>query len=117
MKILNYVIPKSLETFGFVQSLAQQVDEKGQLSLKQEEALRDIIGIEEDFYYWDYDPKGKECEDQYEVLFQKLRRDKFRKTKNKNKCIRALISIAEGNPRYYLINDALGLNYNYGRRW
>ena len=117
MKILTYIIPKDVQSLGFIQSVAAQFEEKGKISPKQEAALRDIIGIEEDFFHWDYDPKGKEAEEQYNTLYAKLKRDRFRKTKNRNKCVRALTSIAEGKPRWDLINDALGLNFNYGRRW
>jgi superfamily I DNA and RNA helicase len=111
MKILNYIIPMSLTKNDFVLSLAKQAEKNGELTLRQEEALRDIIGIEEDYFYWDEICYVIEYEKEFNELREKLRRNRFRKTKTKNKCIRALISIIENKPRRWLIDEALGIYY------
>lgn len=117
MKILSYIIPKQLQINTFVQSLHKQYTEKGKLSIRQQDALEDILEIVLDFYDWDFKP-NEELQEDWDNLIAKLTRNRFRVNKNRNKCIRALESIIEGEPRWDVINDALGKNYNYGyRRW
>ena len=118
MKILSYIIPKQLQKNHFVQSLHKQFEEKGKLSPKQAEALEDILEITLDFYDWKYEPKNEELQEDWDNLLAKLTRNRFRSVKNRNKCIRALESIIAEMPRWDLIDEALGKNYNYGyRRW
>jgi hypothetical protein len=80
----------------------------GKLSAKQFNALKDALDIEEDFYRWDYECKDtNEYASDYSDLKAKLIRNKFKSVKGRNKCIRAMQSIIDGTPNYYLIEDAL----------
>jgi len=115
MKIANFIIPKSLQSNDFIKSVHKQFQEKGELSKKQVWVLADVLEIEEDFYEWNHIPTIEE--QTYEELKAKLIRNRFRKTKNRNKCIRAMYSIIDEKPDYALINDALGLNFHHYRRW
>lgn len=115
MKIMSFIIPVDLRSNDFIKSLHKQFEEKGELSKRQVWALADVLEIEEEFYEWDYNPTIEESS--YEELKAKLKRNRFRKIKNRNKCIRAMHSIINGKPEYRLINDALGLNYQPYRRF
>ena len=122
MVIHDYIVPKGLQENPFVQSLKRQYDTKGELSNKQLIALEDLLEISLDFYEWDHrpDPDSEFFED-YFLLLDKLKRNRFRKTKNRNKCIRALENIILGKGSCQEIDTALGRNFNpyhrYGRRW
>jgi hypothetical protein len=116
MKILNYIIPKSLQDNDFIKSLNEQYSEKGDLSQKQTEALENMIGISLEYYHFDFVPT-EDTPSEYHDLLAKLKRNRFRKEKNRNTCIRALDSIVSGKPRWDLINTATGANFHYFRRW
>ena len=117
MKILSYYVPKNLQSNEFIRSLHQQVNVKdGKLSIRQMNALKDMLDIDEEFYNWDY-----ECKDEnsgnYNDLKNKLIRNRFKTVKGKNKCIRAMESIIIGKPDHYLIQEALGMNFKPSRYW
>jgi len=116
MKIMNYIIPESLQNNDFIKSLSAQHDEKGDLSKKQIEALENMIGISLEYYHYDFVPT-ENTPSEYHDLLAKLKRNRFKKEKNRNTCIRALNSIVSGNPRWDLINTATGANFQYFRRW
>ena len=126
MKILNYIIPEEFKNEPFIISLHKQFKSKGKLSIKQTYALQDIIGVEVDFYAHDFKEINEKLlddnpylQDDFNELRAKLERNRFRATKGRNKCVRALQSIIDEKPNAELINDALGRNYfsNYHRRW
>ena len=121
MKILGYIIPKELRENNFIKSLAKQADEKGELTFNQIAALQDIIGVELDFYDWDFELKedcpGYTNRSIYERLLEKMKRDNFRKTGTRNACVRGLNSFVEGTLKWRYIDKALGLNYSYNRRY
>ena len=118
MEILGYIIPKSLETNDFIRSIYEQ-SKKKDLTLKQNEAFLDIIGYEEDFFEFDFpcpqDMIVQGLNVDFDSLKEKLKRDRFRKTSTKNKCIRALKSIIYSSPRYGIIDEVLE-RVNYWRR-
>lgn len=120
MKILSYIVPKSLHKNDFILSLAQQADKKGKLTPGQIAALEDMIGVTLDFYDWDFTiPEDSELQNvrsPFEELMAKLKRDRFRKEKTRNTCIRAVQSIVDGKPNWKFINKALGLDYNHWYR-
>jgi tRNA U34 5-carboxymethylaminomethyl modifying GTPase MnmE/TrmE len=119
MVILSYIIPKDLQKNSFVQSLHKQFEEKGELSRRQTHALEDILEIELDFFGWSFEPPKEDehiCQE-WDLLLAKMTRNRFRKIKNKNKCIRAMETIINGEPNYGMINDALGRNFQTYRRW
>lgn len=116
MVILSYIIPKSLQSNDFVKSLHKQFEEKGQLSIRQTEALVDMLEIDLDFFEWDAKCLDENYQDDFEKLMAKMKRNRFRKVKTRNKCIRAIESIIEGKPRPSLIADALGENFQYRYR-
>lgn len=118
MKILTYIIPKELHSNNFIQSLAEQADKKGELSFNQIATLQDMIGVELDFYDWDYMPDNDYYPvSDYSIILKKLKADRFRKNKTKNTCVRAAESIVNGKPNWKYINKALGLDFTYGRRY
>lgn len=117
MKILSYIIPKALQNNAFMRSLEQQCKTKGELSTRQVWALRDMLDIDEEFFDWDYRCLNELHQENYKDLKNKLKRDKFRSVKGKNKCIRAMQSIIDGKPDHYLIREALGLDYQPRRYW
>ena len=118
MQIMNYIIPKSLQKNNFLLSLKDQYENKGKLSPKQIWALEDILEIELDFFDWNATCPLEDCQDEFDKLMAKMKRNRFRKIKNRNKCIRAIESILNENVNWALVNDALGLNFNpYYRRW
>jgi hypothetical protein len=113
MVILNYIIPKSLQKNDFLKSLHKQFEEKGELSPRQTRALEDMLEIEMDFFGWDFEPPKDDeriCQE-WDLLLAKMTRNRFRKVKNKNKCIRAMETIINGEPNYGMIDDALGRNF------
>lgn len=118
MFILDYIIPKDLQSNNFIQSLHAQFEEKGELSKRQKFALEDMLEIELDFFGWEFkpDPSNEDICEEWDILISKLTRNRFRKVKNKNKCIRALESIIYGQPDQRLIDDALGRNFDYRYR-
>lgn len=108
MKILSYYIPKDLQNNTFLKSLHEQVYNKGgKLSIKQLNALKDALDIDEDFYNWDYKCTNDRYANDYDLLKNKLIANRFKTTKGRNKCIRAMQSIIDNKPDYYLIEDAL----------
>lgn len=117
MKILSYVIPKALQSNTFIRSLELQFKKSGELSKRQLWALRDMLDIDEEFFDWDYICLDKLYQENYKDLKNKLKRDKFRTIKGKNKCVRAMQSIVDGKPDHYLIREALGLDYQPKRYW
>ena len=119
MVILGYIIPKRLQQNDFVKSLARQFEEKGKLSKKQTHAIEDMLEIELDFYGSEFkpDPEDEWLCQEWDLLFAKYRRNRFRSTKGRNKCIRAMESIIDGEPNEWLIDEALGRNYQPYRRY
>jgi hypothetical protein len=108
MKILSYYIPMALQKNEFLKSLHEQFHNKGgKLSPRQLCALKDVLDIEEDFYSWDYKCINDRYRNDYELLKSKLIADRFKTVKGRNKCIRAMQSIIDGKPDFYLIEDAL----------
>lgn len=117
MKILSFFIPKELQSNTFVISLHAQFIARGNLSPRQINALKDILDIDEDFYEWDYECKDtNDYAGDYSDLKAKLIRNRFRSVKGKNKCIRAMQSIINGQPNNRLIAEALGL-VDYRKRY
>jgi hypothetical protein len=116
MKILSFFIPKILQSNEFIKSLHHQFIKDNKLSVRQTNALKDILDIDEEFYDWDY-----ECNDEhsgnYSDLKNKLIRNRFKAVKGRNKCIRAMQSIIDGKPDHYLIQEALGTAFNPRRYW
>jgi hypothetical protein len=117
MKILSFFIPKELQSNQFIKSLYRQAQgSEKTLSTRQLNALKDMLDIDEDFYNWDF-----ECDNDhagnYNDLKNKLIRNRFKTVKGKNKCIRAMQSIIDGKPDHYLIQEALGTNFNPRRYW
>lgn len=72
MEILGYIIPKSLHKNNFINSLRTQAEEKGELSKKQVEALRDMVEIDEDFYHWDAECNDEKLKDDFDELMKKM---------------------------------------------
>lgn len=107
MQILNFTVPKYLRCDPFIISLHKQFTKSGVLTKKQTDALEDALEIELDFYGWDV-PVPEENRADFEELLAKFRRNRFRNTKNKNRCIRAMNSIIDGAPRQILIDSSLG---------
>lgn len=112
MVILNYIIPKALQTNDFVKSLHAQFTEKGELSIKQTEALEGMLDIRLDFFDWNFEPTEEDKED-WDDMIKKLKRNRFRSSKNYNKCVRALEYIVHGNKNQWLNDEVLGRNYDY----
>lgn len=110
MQILNFTVPKYLRGDPFIISLHKQFTKSGVLTKKQTDALEDALEIELDFYGWDVPvPEGHRVD--FEELLAKFRRNRFRNTKNKNRCIRAMNSIIDGAPSQSLIDSSLGRNF------
>ena len=114
MRILNFIVPEYLRDDPFIISLHKQFTKSGTLTKKQTDALEDALEIELDFFGWDI-PVPEEHREDFEQLLAKYRRNRFRSTKNKNKCIRAMNSIIDGVPNQSLIDDSLG-RYNFFSR-
>lgn len=117
MEICTLIIPKKLQTNPFIVSLHKQYTQKGKLTINQLWALEDMLEIRLDFFEWDFklDPESVdyiEMKENWDQLIAKLNRDRFRKNKNRNKCVRALMSIVEGQPKCGLIDEALGRGFN-----
>lgn len=110
MQILNFTVPKYLRGDPFIINLHKQFTKSGVLTKKQTVALEDAIGIELDFYGWDAAVPEEHRLD-FEQLLAKFRRNRFRNTKNKNRCIRAMNSIIDGAPAQSLIDYSLGRNF------
>jgi len=125
MKILGYIIPKDLQSVDFVKSLYTQAEKKGELTKGQIDALKDILEIEEEFFHFpdkcpmeetpdykddDGDFKHLQYQDYY-TLLNKLKRNRFKKVKKKNQCVRALQSYVDGKINYKLIEKALNRDY------
>ena len=110
MRILNFTVPKYLRCDPFIISLHKQFTKSGVLTKKQTTALEDALEIELDFYGWDA-PVPEEHRADFEELLAKFRRNGFLKTKNKNRCIRAMNSIIDGAPSQSLIDSSLGRNF------
>lgn len=110
MRILDFTVPEYLRGDPFINSLHKQFIKSGVLSKKQVDALEDALEIELDFYGWDI-PVPEEHREDFEKLLAKFRRNRFRGTKTKNRCIRAMNSIIDGVPRQSLIDGALGRQF------
>ena len=118
MKILSFFIPKELQNNQFIKSLHTQFHNKGgALSIRQINALKDMLDIDEEFYDWDYRCLDDRHSGNYNDLKNKLIRNKFKTIKGKNKCVRSMQSIIDGKPDHYLIQEALGTNFNPKRYW
>lgn len=107
MKILSFQIPKDLQG-AFIYSLKQQFDKNGSLSRKQTWALKDILEIDEEFFNWDYVCSNERFSYDYNSMLVKLKKDRFRSVKTKNRCIRAMQSIIDEKPDTYMIDEVLG---------
>jgi len=117
MKILDYIIPEEYRKNDFVRNVHRYFLDKGSITDKQENALRWCIGVEEDFFEYDVKvPKDSPQFDDFILLKEKYQRDRFRYTRTKNECIKAMQSIIYERPDYALINNALGRNYDWRRR-
>lgn len=117
MRILDFIVPEYLRDDPFIISLHKQFTKHGTLTKKQTDALEDALEIELDFYGWDM-PVPEEHREDFEELLAKFRRNRFHTIKGKNKCIRAMNSIIDGNPNRVLINNSLGrgfFNRSYNR--
>jgi len=119
MKIEDYVIPSDLQSNSFIRSLKSQSETK-KLSERQLQSLIDILEIPIDFMNNDLPNKELYSDDKYEyflseyhILNNKLKRNRFRRVKNRNNCIRAIQTILNGNPDIELIDKALNRNYRY----
>lgn len=117
MRILSYIVPKELQGNEFIRSLHLQYKSKGELTKRQTWALRDMLDIDEDFYNWDFVCKNPNISGAYDDIMTKLKRNKFRTAKGRNKCIRALQSIVDNKADNYLIAEALGTGFNPRRYW
>ena len=113
MRILNFIVPEYLRDDPFINSLHKQFAKSGALTKKQTDALEDALEIELDFFGWDI-PVPEERREDFEKLLAKYRRNRFRSTRNKNMCVRAMNSIIDGVPDRSLIDDSLGRNF-FGR--
>lgn len=107
MKILTYIIPEEHQKNEFIMSLFDQFEKKGKLSEKQENALRSAIDIEEDFLEFDFKCPDAKFEEDFNELKAKLKRNRFRYTRTKNNCIKALQSLIYKQPNWNLINKTL----------
>lgn len=116
MRILSYIVPKELQGNEFIRSLHLQYKSKGELTKRQTWALRDMLDIDEDFYNWDFVCENTYSE-KYAEIMTKLKRNKFRAAKGRNRCIRAIQSIIDGKADNYLIAEALGVGFNPKRYW
>ena len=110
MRILNFIVPKYLRGDPFIVSLHEQFTKSGVLTKRQTDALEYALGIELDFFGWDAQVPEENRAD-FEKLLAKYRRNRFRCTKNKNRCVRAMNSIIDGAPCQSLIDSALGSNF------
>lgn len=119
MKILKYIIPKDLQKNNFMLSLKAQFEKSGELSKRQKYALEDMLEIELDFYDWSFElPEDSDpsLRSDFDELMKKLKLNRFRKIKTRNKCIRAIESIIQNKTDKYLVDDALGRLVRYGYR-
>ena len=109
MKILDYYIPLHLQENNFFQSLHSQYEKSGKLSCKQIFALENYLGIEKDFFDWNTPiPESQEhFKSKLEELKNKLKKDRFIYAANKNKCIKAIMSILNNSPDSFLIDSVL----------
>ena len=107
MQILDYEIPTHLQDNAFIKSLHDQYCEKGSLSQNQIYALMGFLDIEIEFYNYD-----AECPDEmklkfgnmFDILFTRLKENRFRFARKRNDCIIALNSILDCKPNYTKIN-------------
>lgn len=116
MKILTYIVPKHLEDNDFVKSIHSKYTKSGVLTVNQINAIQDVIGIELDFYDYEYIPHEDYTVD-YSMLRDKLKNNKFTTAKGKNRVVRALNSIIENKPNQNLIDEALGRIQFYNKGW
>lgn len=112
MHIMNYYIPEDLRDNPFLLCLYRQENDGGEFSYRQIEELQDIIGISLD--YWHYDVYHVEnSQDDFDALLKKLKSNKFKNVNGRgagrNRCIRALNSLVENNPRRSLIYAVIAL--------
>ena len=122
MQILNYYIPEELRENVFVRSLYRQFCATGKLSPKQINALKNMLNLDLDFCLLDVAEQfeaPEELKDDLADLIAKYKRDRFRTSKKKNQCILAMESILFGDPKQYLIDEALNKDFTpvYKRRW
>lgn len=118
MVIYDLIIPKELQSNQFVNSLHVQFQRNGELSRKQYFALKDMLEIDEDFYNWDFVPAENYFSDEYNILKEKLLKDRFRKVKTKNVVIRAMQAIIDGAATRAMLDEAIhGTQYKVRRRW
>lgn len=122
MKISGYIIPKSLQQNEFIKSLYKQ-EQHNKLSTSQTNALKDMLEIEEEFYMFpEACPFKSEtifdsCESDYYNLLDKLKRNRMKSIKSKNKVIRALNAYMEKDPKSWLNDKGLGRDYDYRRSY
>lgn len=118
MKILTYIVPKHLENNDFVKSIHSKYTKDGVLSINQTNAIIDMIGVELDFYDYEFTlPAGHVDAGDYSMLRDKLKKNRFTTAKGKNRVIRALNSIINNKPNQALIDIALGRIQYYPKRW
>lgn len=116
MIILGYSIPKSLQKNSFIISLDRQQHSRD-LSKKQVVALISMLDIPLDFHHFDFDYSNLgDLKEDYELLLNKIMRNRMRTVKGWNKTIMAIQSIIDNDPDYNLIDDALG-RIEYTGHW
>lgn len=119
-EILDYIIPKSLQSNNFIKSLYLQYKKTGKLSERQIEGLRNILDIDNDFLVSGLEfPEALKDSEVLKQDFEKLKRkylnNKFKKAKNKNRCEKAIRSIINQQPDYGLIDEILNPDYKHWR--
>jgi len=108
MQIGTYYIPLKLHENEFVKSLSSQFEKTGRLSQKQLNALEDILEIDVDFFGSDYEIADLD----FELLLAKYKRNRFKNIWTRNRCVRAMNSIINGNKNQELVDLALNKNFS-----
>lgn len=112
MELCGYIIPKHLENASSILD-AQRLIELG----CDDNALcliEDTIGVELQFFDWDFEATDHKYK--FNKLIEKLKRDTFLKTKNRNATVRAANSFVSGQISYKWLNKAIPPRGYYGRR-
>lgn len=116
MEILGYIVDDSFKGNAFVMSVHKQVQDGRNLSLKQVEAIENILEIELDFFDFEFTlSEDHKWFDEFSTIREKLFKNNFRKVKPKNNCIRAIQSIIDDNPRELLIDQIINPQNHYSR--
>ena len=114
IEIYDYIIPEHLRNNKFIKDLHFQYLQNQSLSEKQIIALRNMLNIDDDFYVEELEyPEDLEVnfKNEFNLLIEKFKRNRFKKAKNKNKCISAIKSILDLKPDYNLIDEILNPEY------